>query len=388
MSEAVDRLRRPDGGRPRVLIAGGGVAALEALLALHRRLHGGAELTLLAPAETFAYRPLAAAAPFNGEPIPTLPLSDVAAEHDATLVQDALVAVDPVARIASLAGGGTLPYDALLVATGAVPQPVAPGAIPLSGPADVPALTALVERVRSGDARRVAFAVAPGIGWTLPLYEVALQLGMERAPDGERPRLVLVTAEEEPLAAFGPDVAMEVLELLQGHGVDVYTASTVDAFEDGVLWLEFEGAVDVDALVAMPRLRGPAIAGLPHDEDGFVPVDRVARVAGIEHVYAAGDACAFRLKQGGLAAQEADVAAAHIAWTLGAGPRPEPLDLVLRGELLTGAAPRFLRTRIARHGEEHDPGQASREPLWWPAAKIAARELGPYLAGRLSNAIR
>jgi sulfide:quinone oxidoreductase len=370
----------------RIAIAGGGVAALEALLALHRRLHGLAELTLIAPAEDFAYRPLAAAAPFDGEPIPTLPLREIAGEHGARLVQDTLVAVDPAARIATLAGGSAVSYDVLLVATGAVPQPVASGAIPLSGPADVPALAALVQRVRSGDARRIALAVAPGVGWTLPLYEVALQLGMERGPDGERPRLVLVTAEEEPLAAFGPEVAMEVLELLQGHGVDVYTASTVDAFEDGVLWIEFEGGVDIDALVAMPQLRGPAIPGLPHDEDGFIPIDRVARVAGVEHVYAAGDACAFRLKQGGLAAQEADVAAAHIAWTLDAGPRPDPLELVLRGELLTGAAPRFLRARLARRGEEHDPGQVSREPLWWPAAKIAARELGPYLAARGAHA--
>jgi sulfide:quinone oxidoreductase len=373
------------GDRPRVLIAGGGVAALEALLALHRQLHGLVEPTLIAPVEDFVYRPLAAAATFSGEPIPTVALHDIASEHGARLLQDALVAVDPDAQVATLASGSAVSYDVLLVATGAVPQPVTPNAIPLSGPADVPALTALVEHVRSGEARRIAFAVPTGVGWTLPLYELALQLGMERAPDGERPRLVLVTAEEEPLGAFGPDVAMEVLELLQGHGVDVYTASTIDAFADGVLWIEFEGAVDVDALIALPRLHGPAIAGLPHDEDGFIPVDRVARVAAVEHVYAAGDACAFRLKQGGLAAQEADVAAAHIAWTLDAGPRPEPLDLVLRGELLTGSAPRFLRARIARRGEEHDPGQVSREALWWPAAKIAARELGPYLAGRLAR---
>lgn len=369
-------------------MAGGGVAGLEALLALHRRLYGLVELTLVAPAENFAYRPLAAAAPFSGDPIPTVPLRDVAAEQSATFVQDALVAVDLGTRVATLASGAVVPYDVLLVAAGAIPQPVTPNAIPLSGPADVPALTALVERVRSGEARRIGLAVAPGIGWTLPLYEVALQLGAERAPDGERPRLVLVTAEEEPLAAFGPDVAMEVLDLLQGQGVDVYTACTVDAFEDGVLWIELEGGVDVDALIALPQLHGPAIAGLPHDEDGFIPIDRVARVTEVEHVYAAGDACAFRLKQGGLAAQEADVAAAHIAWTLGAGPRPEPLDLVLRGELLTGKAPRFLRARIARGGEEHDPGQLSREPLWWPAAKIAARELGPYLATRFSHATR
>jgi sulfide:quinone oxidoreductase len=180
--------------RTRIVIAGGGVAGLEALLALHSRLHGLAELTLVAPEDVFAYRPLAAAAPFDGQPIPTVPLREVAAEHQTALVQDALAAVDPVAQVATLASGSTLPYDILVVATGALPQPVAANAIPLSGPADVPALTQLVERARSGDARRIALVVPPGVGWTLPLYEIALQLGAERALDGQRPQLVLVTA--------------------------------------------------------------------------------------------------------------------------------------------------------------------------------------------------
>jgi sulfide:quinone oxidoreductase len=368
----------------RIVIAGGGVAGLEALLALHRRLHGLVELVLIAPAERFAYRPLTAAAPFSGVPVPTLALADVAAEHAAAFVQDALAAVDADAQVATLADGTTVPYDVLVVAPGAVAEPVVPHAISLGGPADVPALAALVDRVRGGEATRVALAVPPGIAWTLPLYEVALQLGAQRGPDGP-PQLVLITAEAEPLAAFGADVAAEVRELLEGRGVQLYTASTVDGFADGVVWIEFEGGVEVDALIALPQLRGPAIDGLPHDEDGFIPIDRVARVVGVEHVYAAGDACAFALKQGGLAAQEADVAAAHIAWTLGAGPRPDPLDLVLRGELLTGTVPRFLRTRVPRRGEEHDPGQISLEALWWPPAKIAARELGPYLAGRLPS---
>jgi sulfide:quinone oxidoreductase len=178
-------------------------------------------------------------------------------------------------------------------------------------------------------------------------------------------------------------VALELRELLEGHGIRLYTASTVDVFEDGVVWIEFAGGVDVDALVVLPALRGPAIEGLPHEDDRFVPIDHFARVTGVDGVYAAGDVCPLPLKQGGLAAQQADVAAAHIAWTLGAGPQPPPLELVLRGELLTGAAPHFLRARITRHGEERERDQMSREPLWWPPAKVAARELGPYLAQRV-----
>lgn len=368
---------------PRVVVAGGGVAGIEALLVLHTRLAGHVDLTLVAPDEDFVYRPLAVAAPFNGRAIPRLALADVAAEHNARLLRTSLAGVDPDARTVRLGDGSQIAYDALIVAVGARTEPVTPGAIPLGGPNDVPALAALVARVRSGDARRVALAVPGGVAWTLPLYELALQLAAEHGPDGAPPDLLLVTAEPEPLAMFGPDVAAEVRELLEGQGIRRYTAATVEAYEGGTLWIEFEGGAAVDALVALPRLTGPALDGLPHDEDGFLPIDRMARVAGVEDVYAAGDACAFSLKQGGIAAQEADVAAAHIASTLGAGPRPEPLDLVLRGELLTAGVPRFLRARVPRRGEEHDPGQVSREPLWWPPAKIAARELGPYLAGRL-----
>lgn len=369
-------------GRTRVVIAGVGVGGLEALLALRRHLAGLVELVVIAPDETFTYRPLTVAEPFTGEPVPTLMLADVVAEQDAAHVRARLAAVETDAQVAILDDGTRMPYDRLIVAVGAVTQPVVAGAIPLGGPADVPALTALVARVRSGTARRVALAVPAGIAWTLPLYELALQLSAERGPDGP-PQIVVVTAESEPLAAFGHDVALETRELLDGRGVELYTESTVEAFEDGVLWIDFEGGAEVDGLVALPRLLGPAVDGLPHDDEGFVPIDHVARVAGVEHVYAAGDACAFALKQGGLAAQEADVAVAHIAWTLGAGPRPVPLELVLRGELLTGEAPRFLRARVSKRGEERDRGEVSREPLWWPPAKIAARELAPYLARRL-----
>jgi sulfide:quinone oxidoreductase len=369
----------------RVLIAGGGVAGLEALLALRGRAAGLVELALIAPEPTFTYRPLAVLEPFVAGSMPTLPLADVAAEHDVALLAAELAAVEPDERVAILRDGARLPYDELVVAVGARTQPVLPGAIAFGGPQDVPALAAVVEGVRAGAVRRVAFVVPTGVGWTLPLYELALQLGAQRDPEGRAPQIVVVTAERAPLAAFGDEAVAEARELLGARGVELRTASTVEAVEDGVLWIELEGAVEVDATIALPRLCGPAIGGLPQDRDGFLPVDSHCRVRGEEHVYAAGDACAQPLKQGGLAAQQADAAAAHIAWRLAGGPRPAPLDPVLRAVLLTGGTRRFLHAHVARGGEERDGDQVADEPLWWPPAKIAARELAPYLAGRLGR---
>jgi sulfide:quinone oxidoreductase len=142
--------------------------------------------------------------------------------------------------------------------------------------------------------------------------------------------------------------------------------------------------VPIDAVIAQPTLRGPEIEGLPHDGDGFLPIDEHARVRDLEHVYAAGDAVVSPIKQGGLAAQQADAAAAQIAAELGADVEPRALDPVLRGLLLTGAAgsmPRFLRTHLGVR--ELGVDGVSSDPLWWPPAKIAALHLAPYLADRL-----
>jgi sulfide:quinone oxidoreductase len=138
--------------------------------------------------------------------------------------------------------------------------------------------------------------------------------------------------------------------------------------------------VPADHVVALPRLRGPSIAGLPHDGRGFVPIDRSGRVRGVEDVFAAGDAADFPIKQGGIAAQQADAAAEAIAAAAGSEVVPRPFDPVLRGLLLTGGERRFLRARVA--GGRGATSTAQRDALWWPPAKIVGRYLAPFLAER------
>lgn len=371
------------GRRPRVLIAGGGVAALETLLALRDRAAERLELVLLAPAPDFVYRPLAVLEPFRTGPepvVPTLPLGEVAAEHGATLLTGALAAVDAEAGMAVTAAGERIFYADLVVAVGARARAAVEGALTFGLPRDAAAIAEVVRGVRAGGVRRVALAVPGGIAWTLPAYELALRLAAEHDPQGRPPELLLVTPEHAPLDAFGPEVVAAVREVLEQHGVQLRTASAVEAFEDGLLWIELEGAAEVDAAIALPQLRGPAIPGLPADADGFVPVDGFGRVVGEEDVHAAGDATTTALKQGGLAAQLADVVAADIAHRLLGGPRPAPFDPMLRALLLTGGAPRFLRAHVARGGAERDGEEVAETPLWWPPAKLVAHHLAPYLA--------
>jgi sulfide:quinone oxidoreductase len=130
-------------------------------------------------------------------------------------------------------------------------------------------------------------------------------------------------------------------------------------------------------VIALPRLLGPYVRGLPSDRLGFVPVDGLTRAIGVDGVHAVGDIAAHRLKQGGLAAQQADLAAQVIAASAGAPLRPRPYRPVLRGLLLTGGEVRYLRNAP-------DGGSvASDEPLWWPPVKVAGRHLAPYIAAHL-----
>jgi hypothetical protein len=85
------------------------------------------------------------------------------------------------------------------------------------------------------------------------------------------------------------------------------------------------------------------------------------------------------IKQGGLAAQQADAAASDIAALAGAAIDPEPFRPVLRGLLMTGDKSRFMSSDVAGGGGE---GQAAEYRLWWPPVKIAGRYLAPYLAAR------
>ena len=140
------------------------------------------------------------------------------------------------------------------------------------------------------------------------------------------------------------------------------------------------GEIEADRVVALPRIEGPRLPGVPHDANGFVPIDDHGGVLDVEDVYAAGDLTNFPIKQGGLAAQQADAAAEAIAAAAGAEITPTPFRPVLRGLLLTGLSPRFMRAEVGSQESQVDT-----EPLWWPPAKIVGRHLAPFLAAQLER---
>jgi sulfide:quinone oxidoreductase len=337
---------------------------MEAVLALRELAGERVEITLLAPESTFAYRPMSVAVPFGRGHVQRLALADFARETSTRLVRGALTAVESGRVLTST--GAALPYDALLVAVGAWSEPAVSGAMTWTPDLDQEVMGGLLADVEEGYAKCVAFVVPDGAGWPLPAYELALMTAWDARDMGQDDvEVVISTPESAPLAIFGEQASASLQEDLDGAGVTVRTGRHDTSELAGM------------RVIALPRAAARRIHGLPRDEHGFVPVDRHGRVHGLDGVWAAGDCIAFPIKQGGLAAQQADAAAASIAERAGADVVPAPFSPVLRGVLLTGRGRRWIRRSLETAA---DHGEAQRRALWWPPTKVAGERLSPYLA--------
>jgi sulfide:quinone oxidoreductase len=374
------------GERAHVVVAGAGMAGIEAALALRAFAGDRAAVELVDPGRRFRVPATATGRAFGVGAGLDLPLSLLVARTGAALRHGRLVAVDPLRRVAMLAGGELLTYDALMVAVGAHPEAQLPEALTFTGHREAADVRTLVDGIAEAAARGawtdLVVVVPAGSGWPLAAYEIALMARahlVERGY-GEGGRITVVTAEDSPLAAFGPEASEAVARALREAGIAVHTGAVVRDWRWGRLELAGGGPLAADRVIAMPSLRGPAIEGLPSDSHGFVRSAPDGAVSGAPGVWAVGDAGSFPVKQGGIACQQADTAAAEIARGLGADVEPVPFEPTLRGWVWDGGGGHFLRADL-RGGHDESPGTASRDPLWSPVSKVAGRFLGPFLEG-------
>ena len=356
----------------RVLVVGGGVAALEFVMALRKMANGLIEIEVVTPDKEFVYRPLAVAEPFGLAKARRFDLARLLGQFSVEPREASVSEVDAEAHVV-FADGAELSYDELFVATGAKPYEVIVGALTVGVGDGFARLGPALDSLADGDS--VVFAIPAGSSWTLPAYELALLTRV--AHPGVS--VSIASPEARPLAVFGRTASQAVAEMLADREIGFH-AESLSATAGGV-GLERIGAGPLPAalVVAMPGLRGPALAGLPDDGNGFIPIDEFCRVIGVDDVFAAGDATTFPIKQGGLAAQQAVVVANQVAAAAGAAVATAPFHPVLRGLLLTGSFPAYLRADIAAGMAVHH-SEADMEPIWWPPSKIATEHLSQLLA--------
>jgi sulfide:quinone oxidoreductase len=365
--------------RFRVVICGGGIAAVEALLRLRKLAGEAIDITLLAPNDEFRYRPLAVDEPFARRGVRRYPLHEIAQRANVEWTQGAAESVDTQAQLVHAGGGEQLPYDALLVAVGG--QLVMPfeHVTRFDDERADQGYHGLIQDVEEGYTRTVVLIVPEGHAWLLPVYELALMTAERASSMGEGGLGVsIVTPEPAPLAALGEAASAAVTDLLDRARVNVYTNARPQVPEARHVVVGPDGPeLEAGRVVALPRIEGRPLRNLPRDDDGFIPVDDLARVpATAEHVYAAGDATNLPLKHGGLGARQADVAATGIAAMAGVDVTPEPLRPVVHAVLHTGGDPLYITARI--DGDEVE-SEVSTHPAQPEDEKVAAEELTDFL---------
>jgi len=366
------------GGGFHVVVAGGGVAAMETVLALADLAPPSTRVTVLAPNEELVYRPLTVREPFSYGPAKRYPLADIAAHAGAQLRRDTLEWVDPAKRTIHTHSGGPLSYDALVLALGALAHPRYEHALTIDDAHMDETLHGLVQDIEGGYVKSLAL-VAPGrMAWPFPIYELALMSAGRAFDEDVELAITIVTPEDAPLAIFGSAVSEAVRDLLAESGIEVLTSAYAEVPAAGQLNISPGGrSLKVDRIVALPELYGPPVRGIPLGEHGFIRIDPHGRVHGVGPIYAAGDATEFALKYGGVAAQQADAAAESIAALAGAAIEPAPFHPTIHGVLLTASRPRYLTARIT--GGHGFSSEIADTPTWSPPNKIVARYLAPYL---------
>jgi sulfide:quinone oxidoreductase len=365
----------PDEQPLRVVVAGAGVGGLETMVALRSLVGHRVALTLVAWQDDFTVHALEVFEPFGLGVAQRYPVAALAADLDAVFRHDAVARVERDDRTVHLVSGDELVYDRLVLAVGAFPYPAYEHGVCFKPAHDAEAFDAVVDDLRSGRAERIAIVVPPGCTWTLPAYELALMVAALATPR----QVTLVTSEPEPLGAFGAPASEWVRTALRAAGVALLAGVRATVPHPTTVGLSPGASLACDRVVHLPLLSGPNCPGVPCDSDGFVLIDDAFRVCDDDDVFAVGDATAGAYKQGGLAAQQADVVAEHIAWQAGAEHPPRPYRPVLRGLLRTVDGPRYLR---AEPPGEPTSAEVSDECLWWPASKVTARWLTPWLAAR------
>src|SRR6201996_7663993 len=295
----------------RVVIVGAGFGGLEAAFGLAGT---GVEITLIDRRNHHLFQPLlyqvATASLATSEiawPIRHL-LSD---RRDVTTLFATVMGVDPVSRCVQLDGGDTLPYDTLVLATGARHayfghdewEPFAPGLKTLEAATTLRRriLIAFEDAERESDpVRRAALLtfVIIGAGPTgVELAGTIAELAQEtlapdfRNIDTHKTRVVLIEAGPRVLAGFADDLSAYAQATLEKIGVEVVLGHPVtECSADGVMYgghhLQAKTIIWAAGVRASPAAEW---LGAPADRAGRVQVEPDLSVPGHPDIFAIGD---------------------------------------------------------------------------------------------------
>lgn len=331
-------------GKAKVVVVGGGYGGATAARYLREWSGQGIEVTLVEPNASLVSCPLSNLVLAGSKRIGDITLSyeALAKRHGVNVVRDHVNAIDPARRVVRLAGGGTLPYDRLVLSPGV---DVLSGEIPgLAQPGGEQILHAWKAGPQTVDLRRQLEAMPDG-----GTFAITIPLAPYRCPPGPYERACLVAdyfSQAKPRSKVlildaNPDVTSKGALFKQVwatryKGMIEYRPqyNTIDV-DPATRTLKFEVQDDerADVLNVLPPQRAGAIAvasGLATANGRWCEVDFLTfESIAVPNIHVLGDAiqiAPLMPKSGHMANQHGKVAAAAIVSLLaGQAPNPEPL---------------------------------------------------------------
>lgn len=312
--------------KPKVVVLGGGFGGLETAYRLRKRVGDKADITIVSDRERFLFKPNTIYIPYGLDPDKlTVDLAKPAARKGIHLKIAHAEEIDTVRQTVN-AAGESIPYDYLVVATGATMRPEEiPGlsefAQTIWTPAEMLKLRAayakLLADVQGGARRQVLFLVPPNNKCSGPLYEMVFMLDSWLRKNRVRDKVEIgyTTYEAHFIQAFGPRLHEVVTKQFAERGITGRNSMVVEKVTDGAVQYVGGEELPFNLLITFPAYAAStAFAGLPADARGFIKTDLpTRRVEGLDNVYAVGDAADFPVKQAFLAFLQGDAASEQIA---------------------------------------------------------------------------
>lgn len=308
-----------------VVVVGTGFGGLEAAFYLRKRLGKRVNVTVVSASEEFLFKPNTIYIPFGKPPEAFVyELRGVFAKRHMSFVHAHVEQVDP-ARKTIVAGGSTIRYDYLFLATGASMRPdeipgLAANANTIWSPEEMMRLRTsfdeVLKRAIAGRTSRVRFLVPPNNKCSGPLYEMVMMLDSWLTKKDVRAQVDIgyLTYEKGYIQAFGPRLDDVVTAEFARRGIAGKKEAIVERVEPGQIRLRDGSSEAFDVLVSFPPyVAASRFDSLESDPRGFLVVDpKTRQVKGQPDIYAVGDAADFPVKQAFLALLQADAAAEHL----------------------------------------------------------------------------
>ena len=308
-----------------ILIVGGGFGGVVAAESLAKQIGDEHQITLVSRDRNFVFYPDLVRLAFGKcEPDDiSIDLRETMLDRRIRFIQGDVARLELANRHVVISHGeieGKLPYDYLILALGRrLATEHVTGFFEHAGHIlDVPSALKFGEKIKSFKEGRAVIAQCPGSRLPVPVYETAFALSrlLEQRDQSDVAQITIISPEPANLPFGDLEMAVAVRNALEEHSIEYLPDFPIDRVLSTMVMTGNGRAVNYDLLMLIPPFRGPgAVIGLGiTGDEGYINVDRLMRVEGVERAYAVGDCVNFiGPKLGHMAVHQAEVAATNLA---------------------------------------------------------------------------